>query len=54
LRVLVLGSILGGGKRYTGLTRDISPAFDYCLPCGIPGESEGERYKKSLELVKRE
>jgi len=42
----------GGGKRYTGFTQDISPTFEYFLSCGIPGKLEGERYKKSLELVK--
>ncbi len=28
------------------------PNFEYFLSCGIPGELEGERYKKSPELVK--
>ncbi len=42
----------GGGKRYTGFTREISPTFEYFLSCGIPGKLEGERYKKSPELVK--
>ncbi len=42
----------GGGKRYTGFTQDISPTFEYFLSCGIPGKLEGERYKKSPELVK--
>jgi hypothetical protein len=27
------------------------PHFDYFLSCGIPGKVEGERYKKSPELV---
>ncbi len=41
----------GGGRRYTGFTQDISPTFEYFLSCGIPGKLEGERYKKSPELV---
>jgi uncharacterized protein (DUF169 family) len=41
-----------GGKRYTGFTQDITPSFEYFLSCGIPGKLEGERYKKSPELVK--
>jgi hypothetical protein len=27
------------------------PNFEYFLSCGIPGEVEGERYKKSPEMV---
>ncbi len=41
----------GGGKRYTGFSEEISPNFDYFLSCGIPGKLEGERYKKSPEIV---
>lgn len=41
-----------GGKRYLGFTRDVMPGFEYFLSCGIPGTIEGERYKKSPELVK--
>jgi uncharacterized protein (DUF169 family) len=41
-----------GGKRYTGFTQDISPMFEYFLSCGFPGKLEGERYKKSPDLVK--
>jgi hypothetical protein len=40
-----------GGKKYLGFTRDIMPDFNYFLSCGIPGKLEGERYKKSPELV---
>jgi hypothetical protein len=29
------------------------PNFPYFLSCGIPGEMEGERYKRSPELVER-
>ncbi len=42
----------GGGSRYLGFTADLRPNFEYFLSCGIPGELEGERYKKSPELVK--
>jgi hypothetical protein len=28
------------------------PDFEYFLSCGIPGKMEGERYKKSPEMVK--
>lgn len=41
-----------GGKRYTGFSDDIMPDFEYFLSCGMPGKLEGERYKKSPELVK--
>jgi len=41
-----------GGKRYTGYSRTLMPNFEYFLSCGIPGKLEGERYKKSPELVK--
>ena len=40
-----------GGKRYTGFSQEIMPSFEYFLSCGIPGKLEGERYKKSPELV---
>lgn len=42
----------GGGRRYLGFTRELMPNFEYFLSCGIPGELEGERYKKSPELVR--
>lgn len=41
-----------GGKRYTGFSQRLRPNFEYFLSCGIPGELEGERYKKSPELVR--
>jgi uncharacterized protein YndB with AHSA1/START domain len=41
----------GGGKRYLGFTQELRPTFRYFLSCGIPGELEGERYKKTPELV---
>ncbi|MHC4425799.1 MAG: DUF169 domain-containing protein [Planctomycetota bacterium] len=41
-----------GGKRYLGFIEEIMPDFEYFLSCGIPGRLEGERYKKTPELVK--
>lgn len=41
-----------GGRRYTGFSDSLRPQFEYFLSCGIPGKLEGERYKKSPELVK--
>lgn len=41
-----------GGKRYSGFAKTLRPKFEYFLSCGIPGEMEGERYKKSPDLVK--
>jgi len=40
-----------GGRRYLGFSQRIMPDFEYFLSCGIPGRLEGERYKKSPELV---
>jgi hypothetical protein len=42
-----------GGKRYSGFSGKLRPKFEYFLSCGIPGEMEGERYKKSPELVEQ-
>jgi hypothetical protein len=41
-----------GGKRYLGFEGKLAPNFEYFLSCGIRGQMEGERYKKSPELVK--
>ncbi len=41
-----------GGKRYTGLTNNMRPDIEFFLSCGIPGKVEGERYKKTPELVR--
>jgi hypothetical protein len=41
-----------GGRRYLGFAETLSPNFEYFLSCGVPGKFEGERYKKSPELVK--
>lgn len=43
----------GGGKRYLGYTRELRPNFEYFLSCGIEGQMEGERYKKSPEIVQK-
>jgi Uncharacterised ArCR, COG2043 len=40
-----------GAKRYLGFTTQLRPEFNYFLSCGIPGRVEGERYKKSPEIV---
>jgi uncharacterized protein (DUF169 family) len=42
-----------GGKRYTGFSQSLRPKFEYFLSCGIPGELEGERYKRDPSLVKQ-
>jgi uncharacterized protein (DUF169 family) len=41
-----------GGQRYLGYSQTLRPEFEYFLSCGIPGKFEGERYKKSPEIVK--
>jgi hypothetical protein len=41
-----------GGRRYLGFSRELMPDFEYFLSCGIPGRLDGERYKKTPELVK--
>jgi uncharacterized protein (DUF169 family) len=41
-----------GGRRYTGYQQEISPTFQYFLSCGLPGKFEGERYKKTPEIVR--
>lgn len=45
--------ICGGARRYLGFAADsVMPDFEYFLSYGIPGKLEGERYKKSPELVR--
>jgi hypothetical protein len=45
--------ICGGARRYLGFAgEDRIPNFEYFLSYGIPGKLEGERYKKSPELVR--
>jgi uncharacterized protein (DUF169 family) len=48
------GEMIGcsGGKRYLGYAEGSAPNFEYFLSYGIPGKFEGERYKKSPEIVK--
>jgi len=41
-----------GGRRHLGFSQTLRPNFEYFLSCGIPGKMEGERYKKSPEIVK--
>jgi hypothetical protein len=48
-----VGSIgCSGGKRYFGYKEPLRENFEYFLSCGIPGELEGERYKKSPQIVR--
>lgn len=41
-----------GGRRYLGFGDELMPNFEYFLSCGIAGELEGERYKKTPEIVR--
>lgn len=41
-----------GGKRYCGFEMEYTPNFEYFLSYGIPGKLEGERYKKSPDIVR--
>lgn len=40
-----------GGKKYLGFSDKLSSDFEYFLSCGLPGKVEGERYKKSPQMV---
>jgi hypothetical protein len=40
-----------GGCRYFGFRTEVRPEFRYFLSSGIPGKLEGERYRKTPELV---
>ncbi len=53
--VAFTGGTIGcfGGVRYAGFPAPEFPGFKFFLSCGIPGELEGERYKKTPELVER-
>ncbi|GAB4338594.1 MAG: DUF169 domain-containing protein [Candidatus Abyssubacteria bacterium] len=42
-----------GGVRNAGFPSETFPQFRFFLSCGIEGELEGERYKKTPELVDR-
>jgi len=41
-----------GGSKYFGFTEGFRSNFEYFLSCGIPGEIEGERYKKTPDIVR--
>jgi uncharacterized protein (DUF169 family) len=41
-----------GARRYLGFIKEYRENFEYFLSCGLPGKEEGERYKKSPELVR--
>lgn len=41
-----------GGKTYLGFGNAMRPGFEYFLSCGIPGQMEGERYKKTPDIVR--
>jgi len=43
----------GGAKRYFGFSDEIGPDFTFFLSYGIPGKVEGERYKRTPELVEK-
>jgi len=46
-------SLCGGAKRYCGFSAEAPMRdFDYFLSTGIPGKLEGERYKKSPDIVR--
>jgi uncharacterized protein (DUF169 family) len=40
-----------GGRRYLGFSQKLRSNFEYFLSCGVEGELDGERYKKSPEIV---
>lgn len=42
----------GGGRRYLGFETETGPNFEYFLSHGIEGRMEGERYKKTPEIVR--
>ncbi|HSW58756.1 MAG TPA: DUF169 domain-containing protein [Dehalococcoidales bacterium] len=42
-----------GGKTYLGFSSDIGKDMEYFLSYGIPGKVEGERLKKTPEIVKQ-
>lgn len=41
----------GGARRYLGYATESPPFFRYFLSCGKPGVVEGERYKRTPEIV---
>ena len=40
-----------GGKKYLGFPAETMPNFEFFLSCGIEGKLEGERYKKTPQIV---
>ena len=42
---------IGCGGRFLGFDTKLRENFNYFLSCGIPGVMEGERYKKTPEIV---
>jgi hypothetical protein len=44
---------LGCGKRFCGFQVPLRPHFEHFLSYGIPWKVEGERYKKTPEIVKK-
>lgn len=42
-----------GGARFCGYRTEVGPDFRFFLSTGIPGKLEGERYKRTPELVDR-
>ena len=42
-----------GGAYWMGLHESVRPNMEYFLSCGIPGETEGERYIKTPDLAKK-
>jgi hypothetical protein len=46
-------TICSGGKRYIGFSEKLRDNFEYFLSYGIPGELEGERYKKDPGTVEK-
>jgi uncharacterized protein (DUF169 family) len=46
-------TMCAGGRKYVGFTDTIRDNFEYFLSYGIPGELEGERYKKSPAIVEK-
>lgn len=43
----------GGARRYFGFSAAVEPDFKFFLSCGLPGKVEGERYKRTPELVEK-
>ncbi|RPI16138.1 MAG: hypothetical protein EHM58_12525 [Ignavibacteriae bacterium] len=46
-------TMCSGGKKYLGFSDKLRANFEYFLSYGIPGEVEGERYKKDPDTVEK-